>query len=179
MALGPCPRVYVFTHSCAEWETARLAMKHLLQLGRLSPRSYLEGNLAGFDQGLSAQNLDGMPHGPGLVAQFRDAAIRAQNDEEGVDVADDLFLLFVLAAKERREQSARECDEEEEWREEDEEERSAEDWTEEAEELEEADPGEDQYEEPIQEVPAASVSHLITLALARWRKGEKTAKRRM
>ena len=80
--LGPRPRVYVFTHSQEEWETARQAMRHLLQAGRLSPRSYLEGvnPHTGKEQGLTASQLDGTPHGPGLVAQYRETAIRMQND---------------------------------------------------------------------------------------------------
>ena len=106
--LGPQPWVYVFTHTEQEWETARQAMKHLLQLGRLSSRSYLEGDHAGFDQGLSAKDLDGKPHGPGLVAHFRDAAIRAQNEEDSSDFPADLSLLFVLEATKRWEQQARE-----------------------------------------------------------------------
>ncbi|HEU5380006.1 MAG TPA: hypothetical protein VFV38_31675 [Ktedonobacteraceae bacterium] len=99
--LGSQPWIYVFTHTEQEWVTARLAMKHLLSVGRLSPRSYLEGDHAGFDQGLSAKNLDGNLHGPGLVAQFRDAAIRIQNEEDGLEFPADLYLLFVLEAKER------------------------------------------------------------------------------
>lgn len=126
--LGPQPRIYVFAHTEQEWETARLAMKHLLHLGRLSPRSYLEGDYTGDDQGLSARDLDGKPHGPGLVAQFRNAAIRAQNEEEGSEFDADLFVLFMLEAKERREQYARERDEEDDgWDEEEED--SEEKWT--------------------------------------------------
>lgn len=114
--LGPQPQIYVFAHSQEEWEAARQAMKHLLHLGRLSPDSYLEGDYAGYDQGLSAQDLDGMPHGPGLVAQFRDAAIRAQNDEEEAGTSADFLSALVLVAKEHREQRA----EDDEWWEEDE-----------------------------------------------------------
>ncbi len=77
---GPQPRVYVFTHTEQEWVNARQAMKHLLQLGRLFPWSYLEGNHTNQDQGLSAQNLDGKPHNPGLVAMYREAAYCIQND---------------------------------------------------------------------------------------------------
>lgn len=115
--LGPQPQVYVFAHSEKEWETARQAMKHLLSLGRLSPYSYLEGDYAGYDQGLSAQDLDGVLHGPGLVAQFRDAAISAQNSEEGAYTSANFLSALVLVAKEHREQRT----EDDEWWEEDEE----------------------------------------------------------
>lgn len=79
--VGPQPRVYVFTSTPEEWEAARQAMRYLLQLQRLSPKSYLEGvnPYNGVNQGVQASALDAPPHGPGLVAQFRDAAIRARN----------------------------------------------------------------------------------------------------
>ncbi len=93
--LGRHPWVYVFTHTEQEWETARLAMKHLLQMGRLSWRSYLEGDHGGRVRGLSALDLDSKPHGPGLVAQFRDCAIRKQNGEEGPEFPPNFYVLFV------------------------------------------------------------------------------------
>ncbi len=110
VTLGPRPRVYVFTHTEQEWENARQALRHLLDLGRLSKQSYLEGDHTGNDQGLSAQNLDGKPHGPRLVAQFREAAMCAQNAvyEAANGDDDDPFLLRVLGAREQCEMSARE-----------------------------------------------------------------------
>jgi hypothetical protein len=128
VALGPQPEVYVFTHTEQEWEAARQAMKHLLQLGRVSPCSYLEGDHAGFDQGLSAQNLDGKPHGPGLVALFREAAICAQNEEERqTQIAGDLFSLLEESARKRADEEEDEGWEgyEEEWFDEEEREETA------------------------------------------------------
>jgi hypothetical protein len=156
VTLDPQPRVHVFTHTEQEWETARLAMKHLLQLGRLSSRSYLEGDHAGFDQGLSAQDLDGKPHGPGLVAQFRDAAIRVQNEEDGAEFPTDLFLLFALEAKKRREQRDEEDDG---W--------SDEEWAAEEEERTETVSNEDLREEALQEVSAHPSKPLLS-SLACW-----------
>jgi hypothetical protein len=174
VTLGPQPRVHVFTHTAQEWECARQAMKHLLQQSRLSPRSYLEGDHAGFDQGLSAQDLEGRLHGPGLVAQFRDAAIRAQNEEDGSEFPADMFLLSVLEAKARRGLRARELDEEDErWEEDlDEEERSDE------EELAETPADGAQREEAIREVTFQTSRHILS-ALARWRRGGKMFKRLM
>jgi hypothetical protein len=165
--LGPQPQIYVFTHTEQEWVTARLAMKHLLHLGRLSSRSYLEGDHAGFAQGLSAKNLDSKPHGPGLVAQFRDAAIRAQNEDDGSEFPADLYLLFVLEAKERREQSASERAEDDSgWEEENDEEEPA-----------GIDTGMDLREETIQEVSVQAPQRI--LSLARWRQGGNIVKRLM
>jgi hypothetical protein len=77
---GPRPRVYIFTHTLQEWEDAKAAMRHLVAQKLLSPRSYLEGDHTGEDQGLSAQNLDALPHRAGMVAMFREAAYCTQND---------------------------------------------------------------------------------------------------
>lgn len=78
---GPCPWLYVFTSSQKEWETARLALRHLLQAEKISPRSYLEGvhPTTGRAQGVHAWNLDGTPHRPEVVAQYREAAYRAHH----------------------------------------------------------------------------------------------------
>jgi hypothetical protein len=78
--LGPKPRVHVFVHTEQEWEDARQAMTHLLQLGRLSPLSHVESDHTGQDQGVFARNVDGKPHGPGMVAMIREVAYCVQND---------------------------------------------------------------------------------------------------
>lgn len=180
VTLGPQPRIYVFTHTEQEWETARQAMKHLLQAHLLSPRSYLEGDHTGKDQGLSAENLDGQPHAPWLVAQFREAAIRAQNGEEGGGIANDLFLVRALTTKEQHEHDEWEDDawEDDAWMDDEwgDGERKDDEW--EAEETweEEAGPGEKSHEGSTQEVPAP-LSRLIQVAIARWRKGGRRHRR--
>lgn len=78
--LGPQPRVYIFTHTAQEWADAKEAMRHLLQMGRLSARSYIQSDHTGQDQGLSAHDLDATPHGARLVALFREAAYCVQNN---------------------------------------------------------------------------------------------------
>ncbi len=98
VTLGPQPQVHVFAHSEHEWECARQALKHLLQLGRLSPLSYVESDHSGRDQGVFASSVDAKPHGPGMVALIRESAYRVQNDlcdpperdeEEIYEVAED------------------------------------------------------------------------------------------
>jgi hypothetical protein len=78
--LGPQPRVYISTHTAQEWVDAKEAMRHLLQMGRLSARSYIQSDHTGQDQGLSAHDLDATPHSASLVALFREAAYCVQND---------------------------------------------------------------------------------------------------
>lgn len=77
--LGPQPRVHVFCHTEQEWEDARKAVMHLFQLGRLSSLSYVESDHTGEDQGVFVKNVDGVPHGPGMVAMIREAAYCRQN----------------------------------------------------------------------------------------------------
>src|SRR5579883_3016211 len=149
VTLGPQPRVHVFAHTEQEWECARQAMKHLLQLERLSPLSYIESDHTGQDQGLFAQDVDGTPHGPGLVALIRESAYRIQND-----------LGEPLEWNEEEYDNAG-------W---EEEERSDERWTEET-ELAEAAAPEDQCEELIQEL-SAQTSRRITTALTWWWEGD-------
>jgi hypothetical protein len=89
---GPRPRVYLFTHTEQEWEDAKAAVRHLVAQKLLSPRSSIESDHTGEDQGLSAQNLDALPHTAGLVAMFREAAYCTQNDlyeKETYDEEDD------------------------------------------------------------------------------------------
>ena len=91
---GPRSRVHIFTHSQQEWEQAKSAVRHLLDLKLLSPLSYLEGHHTGEDQGLSARNLDAKPHSANQVALFREVAYCVQNnlyekDEYGEDVEDE------------------------------------------------------------------------------------------
>lgn len=78
--LGPQARVHVFAHTEQEWKDARQALKHLFQLGRLSPLSYVESDHTGQDQGVFARTVDGKPHGPGMVALIREATYCVQND---------------------------------------------------------------------------------------------------
>ncbi len=77
---GPRLRAHIFTHSQQEWEQAKSAVRHLLDQKLLSPRSYIEGDHHGEDQGISAQNLDAKPHSADLVALFREAAYCVQNE---------------------------------------------------------------------------------------------------
>jgi hypothetical protein len=172
VTLGPQPRVHVFAHTEQEWECARQVMKHLLQLERLSPLSYVESDHTGQDQGLFAQDVDGTPHGPGLVALIRESAYCMQNDlgeppewnEEEIHEEE----YDNTGWEEEEEVYADEASWEEE-------ERSDERWTEEA-KLAEAAAPKDQCEELIQEL-STQTSRRITTALTRWWEGSIISKR--
>lgn len=82
---GPRARLHVFTYTEQMWSKALLAMRHLLDRDLLSPQSYVEGKYGGSVQGLSARRLDAEPHGPALVALFREEAYHEQNREHALE----------------------------------------------------------------------------------------------
>jgi hypothetical protein len=112
---GPRLRVYLFTHTLQEWEHARQAVRHLLNQGLVSSRSFIEGDHTGETQGFAAQDLDAQSHGASLVALLREAAICKQNEEDLRD-GDDEFLERVIS--QAIQEGRYEEKDEEEWEEE-------------------------------------------------------------
>lgn len=177
--LGPQPRVHVFCHTEQEWEDARKAMTHLFQLGRLSSLSYVESDHTGEDQGVFAKNVNGVPHGPGMVAMIREAAYCMQNDlcepPDVGDVDEEEIREYAICLREGRSDDD-DWEEEDDWGEEYADEEDG--WKEECpgEECAEAGADSEQREEPIQE-GWAQVPRRIASALAQWWDGGKTTTR--
>jgi hypothetical protein len=175
--LGPQPRVHVFCHTEQEWEDARKAVTHLFQLGRLSSLSYVESDHTGEDQGVFVKNVDGVPHGPGMVAMIREAAYCRQNglyerpeyEEEDYEAEDE--------TENDDEWEEDTWDEDDEWEQEDAEDGQDEEvdagneWAEEG-ELAEAGASRSQREASPQE-RFAQVSRRFASALASWWDGGK------
>ena len=85
------PRIYLFTSTEEEWETARRAVSHLLQQELLSPLSCIEGDHTGERQVVTAADLThpSPESGSSIVSLAREHAYRVQNGLEGVELEDD------------------------------------------------------------------------------------------
>lgn len=75
---GHKPCVYILTYDLQSWEHARRAARHLLQLGKISPQSYIELKIKGNLLGLSVGNLDAKPDRGAVVALYRESVSSAE-----------------------------------------------------------------------------------------------------